>query len=373
MLKKITVTYVISNINKALAFEWISFYINRNKFNLHFILLNPGDSELEKYLKENQVSITRITYTGKKDIPKAILKTCRILKKQKADIIHTHLFEASIVGLTAAWLMRIKKRIHTRHHSIYHHSYFPKAVKYDRFINRLSTDIIAISEVVKNVLINSEQVPEKKIHLIHHGFKLADFKVVAEPAIQLLRHKYVRQDSTPVIGVISRYTEWKGVHYIIPAFKKFLTIYPDALLILANADGDYKPVIQGLLNDLPKKNFVETVFEPNIFALYKLFDIFIHVPITAETEAFGQTYVEVMAAGIPSIVTLSGIANEFIETGRNAYVVPFKNSDAICDAMLTLAENKALRNTLVINGEKDVFSRFDLSKMILSLELLYAK
>ena len=372
-MKKVKVTYILSTINKALAFEWISAFINKDKFDLHFILLNPGDSELENYFKRNNVAVDRITFTGKKDIPRAILKTCRILKKQKPAVVHAHLFEASLVGLTAAWLMGIKKRIHTRHHSNYHHTYFPKAVKYDRFINRLSTDIVAISQVVKTVLTAKEQVPEKKIHLIHHGFQLNEFRNAPEAAVDQLRKKYIRRNAHPVVGVISRYMELKGIQYIIPAFEKLLATYPDALLLLANADGNYKDHIKALLQKIPQKNYMEIPFEADIFALYQLFDVFIHVPITPETEAFGQTYVEALSAGIPSIFTLSGIANEFVKHRYNAWVVPHRDSSAIYEAMITLIENEDLRKTLIVNGEKDVFFRFDLSKMILSLESIYAK
>jgi glycosyltransferase involved in cell wall biosynthesis len=367
------ITYIISNINKSLAFEWISIYLNKDKFDLNFILLNRSDSDLEFFLKSNNIKVNRIYYKSKRDIPKAIIKTITILKKQKTTIVHTHLFDANMVGLTAAWLMGIKKRIHTRHHSNFHHVYYPKAIKYDKIVNRLSTDIIAISEIVKNILINKENVPTKKVHLIHHGFQLNDFGEVRESTISKLRKKYILTNSTPVIGVISRFTEWKGIQFIIPAFEKLLKNYPHALLILANANGDYKNEIEKLLHIVPEQNYIKIPFEADIFSLYKLFDVFIHVPITNEVEAFGQTYVESLAAGVPSIFTLSGIANEFIKDRQNALVVPHQNAEAIYNAINELLDNKALTAELVSNGKKDVLFKFNLNKMILSLELLYAK
>lgn len=372
-MKKIKVSYIISNVNKAVAYEWISQCLDKNKFELHFILLNPGDSELENYLRKNDFPVNRVLYRGKKDILKSTWNTFNILRKQKVDVVHAHLFDANIIGITSAWLLRIKKRIYTRHHSNFHHVYFPKAVKYDKFVNYLSTDIVAISDVVKKILQKKENVPAKKIHLIHHGFKLEDFKNVPVENIDKLRQKYIHPDSTPVIGVISRYILWKGIEYTIAAFEKFLITHPNALLVLANARGDYKEHIQNMLKKIPAKNYIEIPFESDSFSLYKLFDFFIHVPVETETEAFGQTYIEALAAGIPSIFTLSGIANEFIIDQQNALVVPFKNTEAIYSAMMTLAENKALQTKLIANGEKDVFSRFSLSQMISSLEQLYAK
>lgn len=368
---KTNVTYIISDINKALAFEWIAEHLDKSKFNLSFILLNPGTSELENYLKHHRIPVQRVTYRGKKDIPKSVFAIYKILKKNKTDVVHTHLFNANIAGLTAAWLAGIKKRIHTRHHSDYHHVYHPKAVRYDRIINSLSTDIVAISRIVEEILIHKENVEKQKIHLIHHGFKLADFS--REKPENALSKKYNPVQASPVIGAISRYLELKGIEYIIAAFKELLKDYPNALLILANAEGDYKKQIKAALGSLPGKNYIEISFEPDVYSLYQLFDVFIHVPVAKTIEAFGQTYVEALAAGIPSVFTLSGVANEFIVDQHNAMVVPYKDSNAIYRSVKKLLEDKTITDQLIINGKKDVSEKFELDKMILSLEHLYER
>ena len=370
---KINVTYIISNINKALAFEWIANSLNHDKFNLNFILLNSTNTELETYLKVKKIQVDRITYTGKIDIPKTIFTTYKILKKYKTDIVHTHLFDANIIGLTAAWLAGIKKRIYTRHHSMFHHNYYPHAVKYDKFVNWLATDIISISAVVSKTLMKLENVNQNKIHLIHHGFDFDVFQNVSNLSVANLRQKYNPYKSYPVIGVVSRYNELKGIQYIIPAFKKLLLKYPNALLVLANASGDYKEKINELLCEIPKYNYIEITFESDIQSLYKIFDIFVHVPINYNIEAFGQTYIEALASGVPSVFTLSGVANEFIENQKNAIVVPYENIEAISEAINRLIKSKDLANIIVENGKKDVNVLFQLSKMILSLEILYEK
>lgn len=368
---KTNVTYIVSFINKALAFEWLAEYLDKEKINLHFILLNKGDSDLEKFLISKNISFNRITYTGKKDILKAIYLTIKILKKTKTEVVHTHLFDANIVGLTAAKICGIKKRIHTRHHSNYHHAYYPKAVKYDKFVNYLSTQIVAITDVVKRILIEKEGVPEEKIKLIHHGFQLQNFKNQNQNSIKNLQNKYNSANQHPVIGVISRYTEWKGIQYIIPAFSELLKKYPSALLILANADGEYKYKIKELLNTIPKENYVEIEFEKDIFSLYHLFDVFVHVPISAEMEAFGQIYVEALSAEIPSVFTLSGIANEFIENEKNALVVDFKNSNQIYEAIIKILENKIDVSKLTKNGANSVTNLFNLDLFIEKTTQLY--
>lgn len=367
---QIKVTYILSNINKALAFEWIADYLDKNKFDLSFILLNPCESALEKYLQNKKINVQRISYQGKKDLPNAIFTIYRILKKEKNQVVHCHLFDACIAGLTAAKLAGVKKRIYTRHHATFHQVYFPRAVWYDKIISSMATDVIAISDNVRQTLLGEGISPEK-IHTIYHGFKLTDFQNIENIQIQTLRNKYNPSGNYPVIGVISRYFELKGIQYTIPAFQKLLESYPDALLLLANTTGNYASQIKFLLQEVPQKNYIEVAFEPDIFAMYQLFDIFIHVPIDPSIEAFGQTYVEALAAGVPSVFTLSGVAGEFIRDRQNALVVDFKDSDGIYRAMKEILSKINLRDTLTTQGRKDVCQMFTLEQMIHKLEHLY--
>jgi len=306
-------------------------------------------------------------------MPRAFIKIFSLLMKIRPAIVHTHLFDASLIGLPAAYFSGIRKRIYTRHHATYHHNYYPKMIKYDKMINSFATAIVAISKNVEEILIEKENVRADKIHLIHHGFKLEEFEIADKNKMDALRNKYFIKDKSPVIGVIARYTHWKGIQYIIPAFEKLLSDYPDALLILANANGDYKLEINNLLKTIPPDNFVEINFEEDLFQMYHLFDVYVHTPIDSHSEAFGQTYVEALAAGVPSVFTLSGIAREFIKDKHNALVVDYKNSDEIYNSIKELLENKTLSESISKNGKEDVRKHFGLDKMIAKLEELYAR
>ncbi|HNF47979.1 MAG TPA: glycosyltransferase family 4 protein [Chitinophagales bacterium] len=372
--EKKNVVYVLYQIDKAPAFEWIIDSLDKNKFNLTFILLGvDSGTYIENYCINKNISYYRVDYYGKKDVVKCIIKFYKLFLKIKPDIVHTHLFEACLIGLTAAKLLGIKKRIYTRHHSTYHHVYFPKAVKYDKYINSLATDIVAISEVVKDVLIDKENVPPNKISLIHHGFNLSVFENTDIQLVSQMRLKYNARKQRPVIGVISRYIHWKGIEYAIDAFERLLHQFPDALLILANARGQYKEAIQKKLNTIPKDNFIEIPFEIHVEALYRLFDIYIHIPIDKDAEAFGQTYVESLACGIPMVATLSGVANEFLVDKKNALVVPYKDADSVYNAIIEILNNPVLREQLIENGKRDVSQLFSLNLMIEKLTALYLK
>jgi glycosyltransferase involved in cell wall biosynthesis len=370
---KIRVTYILYEINKALAFEWIVDHIDKNRFELSFISIGAEkNSALEKFCAARNVPFYPVSYSSKKDVPAAVFQTFRALKKLKPDVVHAHIFEGGLIGMLAAKAAGIKKRIYTRHYSTYHHTYAPSGVKYDRIINALATTVIAISENVRRILIDKENVDPRKIVLIHHGFDLSLFTDVSAQRIGEVKQKHNPSHKRPVIGVVSRYTQWKGIQYILPAFRKLLDDYPDALLMLSNAKGEYKAQIKQLLASLPLGSFCEIEFEPDNAALFTLFDVFVHVPVDKEIEAFGQIYIEALAVGIPSVFTLSGIAGEFIRDRENALIVDYQSPDEIHAAIKMLLNDEALRRELIRNGKKELEAKFSLPLMITKLQDLYS-
>jgi glycosyltransferase involved in cell wall biosynthesis len=238
-------------------------------------------------------------------------------------------------------------------------------------MNRLATHVVAISENVRHVLQELEGVPEDKIRLVHHGFRFVDFDEVPPQNVEVLRAKYDLGSSAPVIGVIARYFKLKGIEYIVEAARTVLRTHPNALFIFANAHGD--PTIGATVRKLPARNYREIPFEPDLFALYRLFDVYVHVPINPRVEAFGLTYVEALIAGVPSVFTLSGVATEFIEDGRNALVVPYCTPARISEAILRLLADDALARRLSQAGRKDVESRFRAVGMVDALSAIYGE
>lgn len=363
------VCYIVSNVQKSLGFEWTALRL-KDKYDLSFILLNPGPSPLEQFLIDNNIKVVRINYHGKRSFLTAFWKTWRTLKKWKPKVVHVHLLDAQLIGLTAARMLKIPKRIYTRHTSNFHHAYHPRGVRYDTFSNRRATHIISLSQATYFCLKTLEAVPGEKIRTIPHGFDFPVLTNVTTERVNSVRRKWNIPADRTIVGVIARHIEWKGIQYIVPAFQKLLATHPKAILVLANAAGPYHKKITGSLEPI-RSSVVEIPFEEDIAALYATFSIYVHTPIDPVVEAFGQTYVEALAAGVPSVFTLSGIASEFAENEVNSLVVDFKNSDSIHAAMVRLLQDGALRDRLIKKGKEDVFSRFGIAKMIGQLEQLY--
>ena len=360
--------YIVSDIDKAFAFEWISRTL-KNWFQLVFIVIGKKDSALLQFLNNNQIRSYHIS--NKTSLILQWLSVLKILWLERAVIVHTHMWTANLLGLTTAWLLNIEKRIFTRHHAMTHHVEYPSGLKWDKVCNWLATDIIAVSENIEKILIKYDRAPETKIQIIHHGFDLEYFHNIDDTRVSELRKKHgIRETTFPVIGIIARYIKWKGIQFTIDAFKQIKNQFPQAHLVLANANGDNKSEIQSILSELPKGSYTEIEFEQDLSALYKLFDIYVHVPIDNLVEAFGQTYVEALAAGVPSVFTLSGIAKEFIIDQENALVVDYKNSEEIADAIRQILLHDDVRLKLIKNGRSSVH-QFNLNDMLNRLVTLY--
>jgi glycosyltransferase involved in cell wall biosynthesis len=365
-------TYIISDTDKALAFEWLALEL-KSKYKLTFILIGKRESKMAAFLNNHQIAYYELDDSIYGSLWKKWAALFNLLRRERPDIVHTHLWRANLLGLTANWLLRVKQRVFTRHHATIHYDQYPSGRKWDRLCNFLATDIIAISENIKTILIEKDRANPDKIHLIHHGFDFDYFKAATAERIATLRKKYnLPEETGPVIGVISRFVEWKGVQFIIPAFKKILEKYPKAKLILANAKGDYEQQLQLMLNQLPADSYQKIKFEEDLVTLYRLFDVFVHVPVDAYSEAFGQTYIEALLMQVPSVFTLSGIACEVIKHKRNALVVDYNNSEQIAEAVDLLLSDKKISAEIVRQGKEDV-QPFSIPNHISLLEKLYAE
>ena len=125
--------------------------------------------------------------------------------------------------------------------------------------------------------------------------------------------------------------------------------------------------------NLPINSYKFIGYENNMLAAYSIMDIFIHVPIAYDEEAFGLVYLEAMASAIPCIFTISGISGKIIKNNRNALIVGYKSSIDIFKALDKLILNKHLRETIGNQAQKDVINTITEKEMYKNLSDLYKK
>lgn len=365
------ICYIISDIDKAVYFEQTALALRNEGMDVSYVLINCTNKNLHIFLEKHNFPVFTLEAPSLMKSRKAICECKNLLKQLNVDLVHCHLAHANWIGLWAAKRAGIKTRIYTRHSGEPLASHWKEKL-IDRIQNRLATKIVAISKNVADLLMK-QGVPQSKRVIIHHGFNLDRFSNPEASEVIRIKDQYNPAKQSPNVGVIARWLELKGIQYIITAFELFLKTYPNARLYLfgASDNADYSTEITLLLKRLPTENVCVVPFEHNVFDLYQLFDCYIHVPVNSSCEAFGQTYVEALAAGIPSIFTLSGVASEFIVHEENALVVPFKDSIGIYNSLLRLSTDAALCAQLIPNGIQSVNRHFRFDSYIENLQKLY--
>lgn len=360
------VCWIVSDVDKSYSFEWQLIRL-KNYYSVFVILLKKESSPFEDFLNTNNISFIRLN--SNQNHLFLLIRIIIVLIKKRPNIVHTHLIRAQILGLFASWLLRINKRIYTRHNSTFHHRFYPRKKWLDLLSNFFSIHVVSVSKSTDYVLMSLEKCSDKKIRKIYHGFDFAEMQKKSMN-YDTLKQKYKIKQDTFVIGIISRAIQWKGIQYIIPALKKFITEYPDTSVIIANFSGPYKNEILNMIEPSYYKYFTFIEFEPDIFSLYKIMDVFIHTPINSDIEAFGQVYIESMFFGIPLIATPSGIGAEILKDNENSLIVPFENSVEIYNKLKLLKNNPRLRQHLSENA-KNTVQIFDIDTMIQKLIKLY--
>lgn len=233
---------------------------------------------------------------------------------------------ATFLSLPSSFILGIRKRIYIRHHSIFHHRYkMLLAIKLDKLMNFFATKIVAVSQVVSDVLKNVEGVSAEKIEIIYNGVDFQRF--------QDSNRLPMSAESNFKVGVISRLTEWKGVEYTALAFCQFFKKHPNSSLHIIGSDGGSKSKIQDILRNLPKRAYVFEDMNPNVPDFLNSINVLVHVPLRHDDEAFGIVYIEALLSGTPGIFTISGILNEINNPEKYFSVVPHGNANSIAQEL----------------------------------------
>lgn len=135
------------------------------------------------------------------------------------------------------------------------------------------------------------------------------------------------QPKTFRVCCVGRVEFAKGVSYLLEAWNR---------LGLANAElvlvGGVKPQMKSLLRDCADRGvrLAGRLRRSEIARCYRESDVFI---LPSLNEGFGQVLLEAMASGLAVVATDRTGANDCIANGKEGWIVPARNADALADAI----------------------------------------
>jgi glycosyltransferase involved in cell wall biosynthesis len=130
-------------------------------------------------------------------------------------------------------------------------------------------------------------------------------------------------------------TQRKGISYLIDAFTR--AAIPNSELLLAGQVVGESRMWRGIpgVRHLPHVPYIHQLPE-----IYAQADVFVSPSIV---EGFLITGLEAMSCGLPTIVSTNTFATDVITDGKDGFVIPIRDSNAIVDRLRLLHEDPDLR------------------------------
>jgi glycosyltransferase involved in cell wall biosynthesis len=324
-------------------------------FKPHVILLDANSSKMLDQILALGITCEVIERSGKSDSLALIWNTIRKIRSKNYSIVFASGQHATLFGISSAYLARVPKRIYIRHHSdsnFYNCKSSMRLIRgylFDVIINFLATQIVAVSRVVKNHLINHEYVESKKVVIINNSV----------PTDFLNEHRLFRSGDTLKIGVIARLTELKGVKYTAAAFSDYHKLDDNCVLTIIGEELESARDIRQTLSHLPDSSyrFISNISDTKNF--YSEIDIFVHVPIRETAEAFGLVYLEALFSGVHCIFTKSGIISADELLSKYCSIVNFQDTNAILQEIIRFTSHNIEKKKLSI----DILERYSPERM----------
>jgi glycosyltransferase involved in cell wall biosynthesis len=172
---------------------------------------------------------------------------------------------------------------------------------------------------------------------------------------------------------VARLVQWKGIHHCIGAFARLASRLPGSELVIAG-DGEERKTLEALsekLGILDRVVFKGSVPEPEVRGLLERSDVFLQHSLNHHSgwfEGFGVSVAEAAAIGLPVVVSACGGLLDQVVDGETGMVVAQRDEEAMADAMLRLAEDRALRERMGRAGRERMVKHFDMVRQVEKLE-----
>jgi glycosyltransferase involved in cell wall biosynthesis len=309
-----------------------------------------------------------------------------VVNQYKPDIVHTHAAKAGALGRLAAYYSknRPKAIIHTYHGNVFDGYFSPLKTRIflsvERYLCKLSTAIIAISEVQKQEMVEKYKLaPAEKIHVIRLGFDLQKFQDDRVAKRKAFRDFYHLADDTVVVTIVGRLAPVKN-HLmfidVINGIKKKSSSQKIKFFIVG--DGERRNNIVALMESysisycLPEDTKYEadvilTSWRKDIDVINAGSDI---VALTSINEGTPVSIIEAMASARAVISTDVGGIRDIISDGNNGIIAAQDILD-FTEKLFMLASDKLLRNRIAINGEVFALNNYSYRRLIKDIEQLY--
>lgn len=293
------------------------------------------------------------------------LKARKIIEKEKIEMIHSHDINVSaIAGIIGTKFKDVKKVTKfpgplswellslTRWRDITLEEFFESGSFWISFLEKIQKiicnqydAIIAPSEYIKKVLVKYGGIESSKIHVIFNG-------ITVEPYLELQVSKIRKMllgDSKYLIISACRMVPWKGIEYLIEAFKRL----PKEYRLVLIGDGPVKEKLQSRARGL-NVVFLDKMLHRDVQTYMRASDAYVMPSIY---ENFPLAVLDCLATQTPIVATNVGGTQEMITNSKNGLLIEPKNVQALVEGIQKLISDKELYNKIKEN-QKNAYRNY---------------
>ncbi len=288
--------------------------------------------------KKSGIEILETELKNLKSKFRAVSYLKRILKQEKADIIHSSSLRDQSICSAAAFFKKIPHII-----SVYDTT-FQRAEGYieKKIASRSLRHYIAGSRGIKELLIMGRSINESIISVVPPGLLSSDF-IKNEEKRRRIRNLFGFADDNVIIGSIGNFQPFEGQGNLLRAFAEVLPKFPRARIIFVG-DGELKEGLKKTSEQLGiSSQVVFTGNREDLSSMYSCFDIYAQTYTDGIKDIFPLTVLQAMVYKLPLILTNVGDMHEFIEPNHNGYLIADRKHDSLVEILGILIADEKLR------------------------------
>jgi glycosyltransferase involved in cell wall biosynthesis len=379
-MKKIKVLRIITRQNiggPAFQTVLLTSHLNHDRFECILVKGSEGKEEgdmddLAEREKVQPVCVKELSreISWRRDLI-ALWRLYRIIKKEKPTIVHTHLAKAGTLGRLAAKLAGVPIVVHTFHGNLFQEHFGSTRGKLflylERLLARITSKIIAISDLQRKELLNYKLGSPKKMVCIPLGLELEPFLRV-ERSKGAFRRELALDKTIPMIGIIARLVRIKGHNYFFEAARQISRDFPSAKFIVVG-DGELRQELGKLVIDLGiEDKVVFCGFRKDLVNIYADLDI---VALSSLSEGLPVSIIEALAAQKAVVATDVGGVRDLVENRVTGVLVPKQDPEKLAEAIIYLLRNPQEGIKLGENGRKKVYPWLNYTRLVSDIADLY--
>lgn len=292
------------------------------------------------------------------------LPLARILRRLRADVVHTHNTCALLFAAPGAWLAGVRTIVHTEHGRAFPDRAHIMAA--ERAAATVVDHVVGVSEAMTDALHRYERIPRRKLRTIANGVE-ASRDVSRRDRSRALEGLEITAGAR-LVGTAARLVWEKGHTHLLEAWRVVHEAEPEALLLIAG-DGPERPALEALADSLGIRNSVRFLgTREDVPALLHSLEVFV---MPSVSEGLPLALLEAMSTARPVIVSDIGGMPDALGDGKAGLIVPPADPAALAAAILQLLRDPAFAEALGAEAAARFRERYTAGAMAHAYEALY--